>query len=120
MMYSPLKEKSFRLAVRVVRLYQYLVEAKKEAVQSRQLLRCGTNPGAMIREANNAESGHDLIHQLSIAQKELGETQYWLELLYSTGYLTQQAFDSMISDTEDIMKILRSSIKSKRSKLNHK
>ncbi len=88
-MYSPLKEKSFHLAVSVVRLYQYLVETKKETVLSRQLLRSGTSPGAMVREANNAESGHDFIHKLSVAQKEMGETRYWLELLHSTGYLTQ-------------------------------
>lgn len=74
----------------------------------------------MVREANNAESGHDFIHKLSVAQKEMGETRYWLELLHSTGYLTQQEFDSIISDTEEVMKMLSSSIKTKRSKLTPK
>ena len=76
---SPLREKSFDLAIRIVRLNQFLTSQKSEYVISKQILKSGTNPGAMVREANNAESGLDFIHKLAIAQKELGETQYWLE-----------------------------------------
>ena len=73
---SPLRKKSFSLALRTVKLYKYLTEIKKEFVMSKQLLKSGTNPGAMVREAENAESDKDFIHKLSIAQKETGETQY--------------------------------------------
>lgn len=78
---SPLKEKSFDFAVRVVNFYKFLISEKKEYVLSKQLLRAGTNPGAMVREAFNAESNKDFIHKLSIGQKEIGETIYWLELI---------------------------------------
>ncbi len=64
-----LRDKSFLLAVRVVGLYRYLVEEKKEFVMSKQILRAGTNPGAMVREALNAESNLDFIHKLGVAQK---------------------------------------------------
>ena len=71
---DPLREKSFQIAVRMVRLNKYLVDEKREFVISKQILRCGTNPGAMVREAANAESGPDFIHKLGVAQKEIGET----------------------------------------------
>jgi four helix bundle protein len=76
-----IKKKSFLFAIRIVKLYQYLCEVKKEFILSKQLLRSGTAIGALIRESQNAESKADFIHKLSIAQKECDETIYWLELL---------------------------------------
>ena len=114
---GPLQRKSFNLAIRVVKIYRYLRETKKEYVLSKQLLRTGTNPGAMMREASNAESDKDFIHKLSIAQKETGETQYWLELLYATNFLKETEFLSVYKDTEEIMKMVRSSILTKKRKM---
>jgi four helix bundle protein len=114
---GPLREKSFLLAIRIVRLYRFLTEEKKEYVISKQLLRSGTNPGAMVREAANAESGMDFIHKLSVAQKEIGETQYWLELLHAAEILSEAEFQSIQKDTEEVMKLLRSSILTKKKNL---
>ena len=80
-----IKNKSFAFAIRIVKLYQFLCETKKEFVLSKQLLRCGTAVGALIREAEHAESKTDFKHKMSIAQKEINETIYWLELLNETG-----------------------------------
>ncbi|MEZ4941867.1 MAG: four helix bundle protein [Saprospiraceae bacterium] len=102
---DPLRDKSFALAIRIVRLCRILSEEKKEYTISKQLLRSGTNPGAMVREAANAESGLDFINKLSVAQKETGETQYLLELLQATDYLTEKEFQSIFADTEEIMKL---------------
>jgi four helix bundle protein len=66
-----LKEKSFKFAVRVTKLYKYILETKHENVLNKQLLRSGTTVGALIRESQNAESKADFIHKLSIAQKEM-------------------------------------------------
>ncbi|MDZ7899793.1 MAG: four helix bundle protein [Arcicella sp.] len=77
-----LREKSFDFAVRIVNLYKFLVEERKEFILSRQVLLFGTNPGAMVREAGNAESGADFIHKLSIAQKEIDETAAALRFVY--------------------------------------
>jgi four helix bundle protein len=112
--HNPLKDKSFSLAIRIVKLYQYLTETKKEHVISKQLLRSGTNPGAMVREAENAESSNDFIHKLSIALKETGETLYWLELLYYSGFLSENEYNSIHNDTVEIGKLLTSSIKTKK------
>ena len=112
-----LREKSFQLAIRIVRLCKYLREEKKEFTISKQLLRSGTNPGAMVREAANAETGLDFIHKLGVGQKEAGETQYWLELLFATEYLSEQEFQSINSDTEEVMKLLRSSIPTKKKNI---
>ncbi len=114
---DPLRDKTFLFAIRIVNLNRYLLEIKKEYVISKQIIRAGTNPGAMVREAANAESGLDFIHKLSVAQKETGETQYWLELLWKTDYLSENEFHSLYSDTEEIMKLLKSSILTKKKKL---
>jgi len=111
---DPLRIKSFNLAVRIVNLFKHLSEEKKEFVLSKQLLRSGTNPGAMVREAKFAESSKDFIHKLGVAQKETGETMYWLELLKATGYINEGEFKSMYCDTEEVMKLLTSSIKTKK------
>ena len=71
-----IKIKSFAFSIRIVRLYQYLCDNRKEFVMSKQLLRCGTSVGALIREAEQAESRSDFIHKLGVAQKEINETIY--------------------------------------------
>ena len=116
-MESPLKIKSTEFAIRIVRLYQYLAAQKSEFVMSKQILRSGTNPGAMIRETINAESSLDFIHKLGIAQKELGETQYWLEILLKTDYITLNEYNSLLNDSNEIMKMVRSSILTKKKNL---
>lgn len=89
-----LKEKSFDFAVRIVNLCKYLKSERKEYDIARQLFRSGTNPGAMVRESKYAESDKDYIHKLSVGQKEISETMYWLELLEKTNYLQIDEFKS--------------------------
>jgi four helix bundle protein len=114
---SVLKDKSFLFAIRIVRLYQQLTEIKKEYVMSKQLLRSGTAIGALVREAQNAESSKDFIHKLSISQKECDESVYWLELLKATEYINDQEFESLNNDAIELLKMLRSSILT--TKQNH-
>lgn len=103
-------DKSFRFAVRVIRLYQHLKDTKKEFILSKQMLRSGTSIGANVREGNNAESKADFIHKMGIAQKEADETMYWLELLKETDYLTTNEFDSIHQDANELLKLIRSII----------
>ena len=114
-----IKNKSFAFAVRVVRLYQYLCTDKKEFVLSKQLLRSGTSVGAMVREAEHAETKNDFKHKMAIAQKEINETIYWLELLKETGYLVQEQFESIHTDAVEIIKIITSIIKSAKANINN-
>jgi four helix bundle protein len=114
-----IKNKSFAFAVRVVLLYQYLCEEKKEFVLSKQLLRSGTSVGAMVREAEHAETKNDFKHKMGIAQKEINETIYWLELLKETGYLAQEQFESIHTDAVEIIKIITSIIKSTKTNINN-
>lgn len=117
---DPLREKTLNLAIRTVKLCQYLTTEKKEYVVSKQLLRAGTNPGAMVREAANAESGLDFIHKLAVAQKETGETMYWLELLFKTGFLSTTEYESIDADAQEVMRLVRSSILTKKKRLGTK
>ena len=116
-----LKEKSFKFAVRIVNLYKYLCEEKKDYIMSKQILRSGTSVGAMIRESEYSESIADFIHKLAIAQKEINETIYWLELLTETDYISIKEFDSINADAVEIIKMITSSIKTSKSTLitNH-
>ena len=101
-------EKSFAFAVRIVRLYQHLVQTRKEYVLSKQVLRCGTSIGANIREALHGQSRKDFHAKMYIALKECSETLYWLELLTATDYLTQTESDSIIQDAKELHRILQS------------
>ncbi|HRN72139.1 MAG TPA: four helix bundle protein [Ginsengibacter sp.] len=114
-----IKNKSFGFAVRIVKLYQYLCEQKKEFVLSKQLLRSGTSVGAMMREAEHSESKTDFKHKMAIAQKEINETIYWLELLKTTDYLTQEQFESINADAIEIIKIITTIIKTTKANINH-
>ncbi|HEY2348738.1 MAG TPA: four helix bundle protein [Puia sp.] len=112
--------KSFAFAVRVVNLNKFLRSKKTEFVLSKQLLRCGTSVGAVIREAEYAESRLDFKHKLQIAQKEINESIYWLELLKATNYLEPEHFESINKDAVEIIKLLTSIIKTTKSKLSAK
>jgi four helix bundle protein len=104
-------EKAYKLAIRIVNAYKYLIEEKKEFVLSKQLLRSGTSIGANIAEANGAISKADFRNKMSIAYKESLESQYWLSLLKDTNYITQQSFDSIHKDVVEVSKMLCSIVK---------
>jgi len=113
------KIKSFGFAVRIVKLYQFLCEQKKEFVLSKQLLRSGTSVGAMVREAEHAETKNDFKHKMAIAQKEINETLYWLELLKETKYLSIEQFESINKDAIEIIKLITTIIKTTKANINH-
>ena len=111
-------DKSKLFAIRIIRFYSYLQKEKGERVISKQLLRSGTSIGANARESNNAQSSADFINKLSIALKEADETAYWLELLYESGIIGQDHFDSLYNDLKEVIALLTASIKT--SKQNQK
>ena len=87
------EEKSFQFALRIVKLCNYLREEKREFILSKQLLRAGTSIGANIAEAQRGQSTADFAAKMSVALKECSETEYWLQLLYRTDYLTQKQYN---------------------------
>ena len=99
-----MKEKSTRFAIRIINLYKYLRDCKKETILSKQLLRSGTSIGANIREAVYAESHLDFIHKYSISLKECSETEYWLYLLQQTEYISDEEYESINTDCLEILK----------------
>ncbi|MFN0201304.1 MAG: four helix bundle protein [Bacteroidia bacterium] len=111
------KNKSFQFALRIIKLYKYLTNEHREYVLSKQLLRSGTAIGAMMREAEHAESKMDFIHKCSIALKECNESDYWIELLYQSDYLNEKAYRSLKNDNEEILKLLVTIIKTSKNNL---
>lgn len=111
-----IKEKSFEFALRIIKLYKYLKSDHMEFVLSKQVLRSGTSIGAMVREAEHAESKADFIHKLAIALKEANETEYWIELLYKSDYIQEDQYKSISIDNKELLKLLISIIKTSRTK----
>ena len=107
-------------AIRIIHLYQYLCEEKREYVLSKQILRSGTSIGANVRESVNAQSKLDFISKLNIALKESNETEYWLELLHESNILEENLYDSLYEDNYEIISLLTSITKTlrKESKSN--
>ena len=99
-------DKSFAFAVRIVNLYKYLTEQKKEYVMSKQLLRSGTSVGANVTEAQRSQSKPDFISKMSIALKEAYEVEYWLRLLWATEYIEENAYKSLSDDNEELISLL--------------
>ncbi|HLN87942.1 MAG TPA: four helix bundle protein [Candidatus Limnocylindrales bacterium] len=108
---NAIRDNSFAFALRVVKLAKYLEADKKEFVLSRQVLRSGTAIGALVREAEHAESKADIIHKMNIALKESNETIYWLDLLYQGDYLDKQSYQSIALDSEELIKLLIAIVK---------
>ena len=104
------EQKSMDFAIRVVRLYNYLCEKKKEFVLSKQILRSGTSIGANLSEAQCSITKKEFLAKIYIAYKECSETQYWLKLLRNTGYITEKEFFSLFADCNEIIKILAKTI----------
>ena len=104
-------------AIRIVNLYKYLVTSQKEFVLSKQLLRSGTAIGALIREAEHAESKTDFLHKMNIALKEANEALYWIILL-KTDFLANEAYHSIYADCEELVKMLVSIVKTTKTVLS--
>ena len=108
---SILGDKSLVFAKRIAKCYRYLVSKKKESIMSKQMLRSGTSIGANVREGINAQSRKDFVNKLNIALKEASETDYWLDVIHSAEYFTDQEYESLKSDNDELLKLLTSTIK---------
>ncbi|MDH7461325.1 four helix bundle protein [Chitinophagaceae bacterium 26-R-25] len=113
-------QKSIGFAIRIVNLYKFLCVEHKEYVLSKQILRSGTAVGAMIKEAEHAQSKHDFLHKMSIGLKEANETNYWLLLLKEGGYLQANEYDSIKKNCEEILRLLASIVKTTKTNVKMK
>ena len=98
--------KSFDFAIRIVKLYKYLQSTYNERVLSTQILKSGTSIGANVREALRSSSKKDFVSKMNISLKEAYETEYWLELLYKTEYISQKEYDSIFPECRELTNIL--------------
>ncbi len=105
---NPARDKSYDFALRIIKLYKYLIEEKKEYVLSKQILRSGTSIGANVEEAIGGQSRRDFLAKISIAYKETRESHYWLRLLRDSSFLDPEVAQSLLSDCEELLKILGS------------
>lgn len=112
---NALKQKSYSFALKIIKVCREL-HAEKEFILSKQLLRSGTAIGALIEEANQAESRADFIHKLSIANKEANETLYWIRLLIDSEIIIEEKGKSLLIESTELIKILTASIKTSKLK----
>ena len=111
-----IKAKSMDFAVRIVKFYKYLCDEKKEFVMSNQILRCGTSIGANVSESKNAQTDPDYLTKINIALKEADETQYWLEVLQLSHYITEEEYNSLNEDVKELIAMLVSTVKKLKQK----
>ena len=114
---SVLRNKSYAFALRIIKLCRYLENERKEYVLNRQLLRSGTAIGALVREAEFAQSKQDFIHKLHIALKEANETIYWIDLLKDSEYITGKMHQSIEPEADELIRLLVASIKTSKNQL---
>lgn len=112
-----IKEKSYLFALRIVNAYKFLTKEQREFVLSKQVLRNGTAIGALVREAEQAQSKADFISKMNIALKEANETEYWLMLLRDSGFIDDKSFESIHHDCVELIKMLISIVRT--TKENH-
>ena len=108
---SPLHNKSYAFAKRIVNMVKYIDCPNKMISLTNQIFRSGTAIGALVREAEFAQSPSDFINKLHIALKECNETVYWLNLLYDTGFISEKEYESMSIDSKELLALLISSLK---------
>lgn len=101
-------EKSFQFALRIVKLYRYLVDQKKEYVLSKELLVAGTNVGRHVKEAVFAESRETFVNEFGIARRKSADTEYWLQLLLFDGVLNENEFESIDADRIEVIRLINS------------
>ena len=101
-------EKSYSFALRIVKLYKYLIEQKKEFVLSKQIVRSGTSIGANVEEAVGGHSEKEFLSKIIISYKEARETHFWLRLMKDSEFLDEKLADSLINDVEELLRILGS------------
>ena len=112
--------KSYAFALRIIKLYKYLVAEKKEYVLTKQLLRSGTSIGALIREGEHAQSKADFLNKMNVALKEANETQFWIELLRDSDYLSYEESLSIYDNSNELIRLLASIVKSTKLALGKK
>jgi four helix bundle protein len=110
-------EKSYNFALRIIKLYKYMLKNKNEYVLSKQLLRSGTSIGANVEEAIGGQSTKDFISKMSIAYKEARETHYWIRLLKDSEYINKENAASILNDIDELKKIIASILKTSKKNL---
>lgn len=116
-MESIARTKSFAFALKTIELYKYLVDEHREYVLAKQLLRSGTSIGAQLKESEHAQSKSDFLHKVNIALKEANETEYWLELLKISGYMSENKHIALLHDISELIKILSAIVKTTKKNL---
>ena len=109
--------KSYTFALRIIKMYKYLVAEKKEYVLSKQLLRSGTAIGALIKESEHAQSKADFLNKMNVALKEANESEYWIELLRDSEYLSTTESLSILEDSTELIRLLISIVKTTKTSL---
>jgi len=114
------QDKSYVFALRMIKAFKYLTQEQREFVLSKQVLRSGTSIGALVKEAEHAQSSADFINKMNIALKEANETEYWLMLLKDSEYFDEKTYNSIHQDCSELIKLLASIVKTSKEKHHDK
>lgn len=113
---SVLRDKAKEFAKEIIFLCRQIKAEHKESILTNQLLRAATSIGANLHEAQYAQGNKDFISKLEIALKECNESEYWLELLYETEYITEEVYRKLRNTCGSIRRMIISSVRTIKAK----
>lgn len=116
---DPLGNKSFSLALRVIKLQKSLQSEHREYALSRHLFVAGTSVGSLIRESFSAQSDQQFVKKFHKAREHCYETIYWLELLYQSKLIEKKEFELLKNLSTEIAKMIASSIRTKKKNIKN-
>lgn len=108
------KDRTKKLALRVIRLVDSLPNRRAADVIGRQLLRSATSMGANYRAACRAKSRKDMIAKLAVVEEEADESIYWLELIIESRMLSKPRLTPLIDEANQILSMIVASQKTMR------
>lgn len=111
--------KAFKFSIRIIKLYQFLRNNKHEYILSKQIIRSGTSIGSNIKEATQAQSKKDFLNKINIALKETVETEYWLELMKESNFVSEESFKSIYEECKELYRILSSIVKTTKDNIKN-
>ena len=111
-----IEERAFLFSLSVIRISEQLSLTQTGKILCHQLVRAGTSIGANLEEATAAASKADFTYKTNISLREARETTYWLRLIKESGIVSSPQLDELITESQELAKILGSIVSKSRGK----
>ena len=101
-------EKAIKFALRIVALYKYLTETKKEYVISKQILLSGTQIAKHVKRALHSRSKGSFANEMYNGLERGLDTELWLLILNKGEFISDGQYNSLNEDCVEMIKLTSS------------